>query len=96
MLFTGGRLREHQLVGLKTILRWYNDKHGGIVADEMGLGKTCQAIGTIVCLLNLNSSGRHLVICPLSVMEHWQNELSRFMSFFKFRFHLQLDSSTRG
>ncbi|EJW87399.1 hypothetical protein WUBG_01691 [Wuchereria bancrofti] len=44
----------------------------------MGLGKTCQAVSAIVCLLNDNKTGRHMVICPLSVLQHWQNELFRF------------------
>ncbi|VDN28567.1 unnamed protein product [Gongylonema pulchrum] len=74
----GLSLREHQIDGLKTILHWFQDKHGGIVADEMGLGKTCQAVAAIACLLSRDRAGRHLVICPLSVIEHWQNELQRF------------------
>uniref|UniRef100_A0A0R3RLH1 Helicase n=1 Tax=Elaeophora elaphi TaxID=1147741 RepID=A0A0R3RLH1_9BILA len=76
--FRGLSLHEHQIVGLKHILQWHSEKHGGIIADEMGLGKTCQAVGAIVCLLNDNKAGRHMVICPLSVLQHWQNELFRF------------------
>ncbi|VDM08950.1 unnamed protein product [Wuchereria bancrofti] len=71
-------LYEHQILGVKHILQWYNEGHGGIIADEMGLGKTCQAVSAIVCLLNDNKTGRHMVICPLSVLQHWQNELFRF------------------
>uniref|UniRef100_A0A915PGC4 Uncharacterized protein n=1 Tax=Setaria digitata TaxID=48799 RepID=A0A915PGC4_9BILA len=71
-------LREHQIIGVKQILQWHDKKHGGIVSDEMGLGKTCQAIGAIVCLLRSNNAGRHLIVCPLSVLRHWQDELLRF------------------
>ncbi|VBB29875.1 unnamed protein product [Acanthocheilonema viteae] len=71
-------LHEHQILGIKRMLQWYSEKHGGILADEMGLGKTCQAVGTIVCLLNDNKEGRHMIICPLSVLQHWQYELFRF------------------
>ncbi|VIO95901.1 Helicase conserved C-terminal domain containing protein [Brugia malayi] len=74
----GLNLHEHQILGVKHILQWYNEGHGGIIADEMGLGKTCQAVSAIVCLLNDNRTGRHMVICPLSVLQHWQNELFRF------------------
>uniref|UniRef100_A0A1I8EZQ0 Helicase n=1 Tax=Wuchereria bancrofti TaxID=6293 RepID=A0A1I8EZQ0_WUCBA len=74
----GFNLYEHQILGVKHILQWYNEGHGGIIADEMGLGKTCQAVSAIVCLLNDNKTGRHMVICPLSVLQHWQNELFRF------------------
>ncbi|EFO24199.2 hypothetical protein LOAG_04289 [Loa loa] len=74
----GINFHEHQILGTKRILRWYSEEHGGIIADEMGMGKTCQAVGAIVCLLNDNKAGRHMVICPLSVLQHWQNELFRF------------------
>ncbi|KAL3997820.1 SNF2 N-terminal domain family protein [Acanthocheilonema viteae] len=74
----GLNLHEHQILGIKRMLQWYSEKHGGILADEMGLGKTCQAVGTIVCLLNDNKEGRHMIICPLSVLQHWQYELFRF------------------
>lgn len=53
----------------------------------MGLGKTCQAVGAIVCLLNINQAGRHMVVCPLSVLQHWQNELLRLALIFKLLFH---------
>lgn len=74
----GISLREHQIAGLNGILQWHDEGHGGIIADEMGLGKTCQAIASIVCLLNKNRNGRHMVVCPLSVLDHWQKELTRF------------------
>ncbi|KAM3721998.1 Chromodomain-helicase-DNA-binding protein 1-like [Dirofilaria immitis] len=75
---SGLSLHEHQILGVKHILQWYAEEHGGIIADEMGLGKTCQAVAAIVCLLNDNKAGRHMIICPLSVLQHWQNELFRF------------------
>ncbi|MCP9264270.1 hypothetical protein DINM_022310 [Dirofilaria immitis] len=74
----GLSLHEHQILGVKHILQWCAEEHGGIIADEMGLGKTCQAVAAIVCLLNDNKAGRHMIICPLSVLQHWQNELFRF------------------
>ncbi|VDO75727.1 unnamed protein product [Onchocerca flexuosa] len=76
-------LHEHQIHGVKRILQWHNEKHGGIIADEMGLGKTCQVVGSIVCLLNDNKAGRHMIVCPLSVLQHWQNELLRLILMFK-------------
>ncbi|KAH7727594.1 chromodomain-helicase-DNA-binding protein 1-like protein [Aphelenchoides avenae] len=70
-------LHDHQLEGVETILSWYAKGHGGILADEMGLGKTSQAV---VALTILASQGRvpGLIICPLSVLDHWENELIRF------------------
>uniref|UniRef100_A0A915CPA8 Uncharacterized protein n=1 Tax=Ditylenchus dipsaci TaxID=166011 RepID=A0A915CPA8_9BILA len=73
----GLHLREHQIEGVETILTWYEQNHGGILADEMGLGKTCQSI---IALAMLASAGKSpaLVICPLSVIDHWENEIARF------------------
>ncbi|HEU5425921.1 MAG TPA: DEAD/DEAH box helicase [Actinocrinis sp.] len=47
---------------------------GGILADEMGLGKTLQAIA----LLASRPAGRHLVVCPSSLVGNWTRELARF------------------
>uniref|UniRef100_A0A8C8B056 Chromodomain helicase DNA binding protein 1 like n=1 Tax=Otus sunia TaxID=257818 RepID=A0A8C8B056_9STRI len=55
----------------------YEIQHGCILGDEMGLGKTCQ-----VCLLiletDLSNKERFLILCPLSVLSNWKEELERF------------------
>ncbi|WKX89637.1 hypothetical protein Q1695_008914 [Nippostrongylus brasiliensis] len=73
----GMSLRDYQRVGVATMDSWFNAGHGGINGDEMGLGKTCQAI---VMLLRLKNYGRgpFLVVCPLSVCDHWMSEVVRF------------------
>jgi len=50
--------------------------YGGILADQMGLGKTVQMIALF--LKNKPKSRQHktLLICPVSVIEHWSKELS--------------------
>ena len=76
--FLGLTLHKHQIDGIQTILRWYDNGHGGILADEMGLGKTCQTICALVLLKKRLQDPKFVVICPLSVIEHWKNEVSRF------------------
>uniref|UniRef100_A0A915JFB2 Uncharacterized protein n=1 Tax=Romanomermis culicivorax TaxID=13658 RepID=A0A915JFB2_ROMCU len=71
-------LKDYQLDGLRFFIKCYDKGHGAILADEMGLGKTCQAISFLVYLANKIQSAKMLVICPLSVINHWQEELKRF------------------
>ncbi|KAL3070820.1 hypothetical protein niasHT_037796 [Heterodera trifolii] len=79
LLQNGLKLRKHQIEGIKTLLSWHKEGHGGILADEMGLGKTCQAIVVGAILADqIGKRMRMLVICPLSVISHWETEVSRF------------------
>ncbi|KAE9556203.1 hypothetical protein FO519_000542 [Halicephalobus sp. NKZ332] len=74
----GLTLHEHQIEGIQQILKWHNEDHGGILADEMGLGKTCQTICSLVLLKKKFRKPKFVVLCPLSVLDHWENECSRF------------------
>ncbi|XP_078362236.1 chromodomain-helicase-DNA-binding protein 1-like isoform X2 [Oculina patagonica] len=75
----GIHLRGYQLEGVKWMKRCFECGHGCILGDEMGLGKTIQ---TIALLANLQGSkncrGPFLIVCPLSVLQNWQNEFTRF------------------
>ncbi|KAM5256255.1 chromodomain-helicase-DNA-binding protein 1-like [Ctenodactylus gundi] len=45
----------------------------------MGLGKTCQTIALFVYLSGrLNDAGPFLILCPLSVLSNWKEEMERF------------------
>ncbi|XP_017652241.2 chromodomain-helicase-DNA-binding protein 1-like [Nannospalax galili] len=45
----------------------------------MGLGKTCQTIAFFIYLVGrLNDEGPFLILCPLSVLSNWKEELERF------------------
>lgn len=79
--FLGLTLREHQIEGIRQILDWHRKGHGGIVADEMGLGKTCQTICALILLKKNINKPKFVVICPLSVLDHWESECSRFAPF---------------
>uniref|UniRef100_F1KTD2 Chromodomain-helicase-DNA-binding protein 1-like protein n=1 Tax=Ascaris suum TaxID=6253 RepID=F1KTD2_ASCSU len=74
----GLSLRPHQVSGVETVLSWRAEGHGGIIADEMGLGKTCEAISVLWILAKTEKLRPHLIICPLSVVDHWEKELKRF------------------
>ncbi|KAK6051451.1 protein, SNF2 family, partial [Cooperia oncophora] len=73
----GLSLRDYQKEGVSAMDSWYHAGHGGINGDEMGLGKTCQAI---VQMLRFKRDGKgpFLVVCPLSVCDHWISEVTRF------------------
>eukprot|EP00071_Canis_lupus_P027060 XP_022260617.1 chromodomain-helicase-DNA-binding protein 1-like isoform X3 [Canis lupus familiaris] len=45
----------------------------------MGLGKTCQTIALFIYLAGrLNDEGPFLILCPLSVLSNWTEEMERF------------------
>uniref|UniRef100_A0A8C8AU53 Chromodomain helicase DNA binding protein 1 like n=1 Tax=Otus sunia TaxID=257818 RepID=A0A8C8AU53_9STRI len=73
----GIKLRPYQIEGVNWLVQCYEIQHGCILGDEMGLGKTCQ-----VCLLiletDLSNKERFLILCPLSVLSNWKEELERF------------------
>jgi DNA excision repair protein ERCC-6 len=52
---------------------------GGIIGDEMGLGKTVQIVSFLSGLYrSVKPTGRHIVVCPASVMQQWVAEFHRW------------------
>lgn len=72
-------LRSYQEVGVRWL--WFLYLHGlsGLLCDEMGLGKTHQAMGLIAAAKNQGSPGKILVVCPTSVIYHWEELLKKFL-----------------
>ena len=73
-------LRSYQEVGVRWL--WFMYLHGlsAILCDEMGLGKTHQAMGLIAAVRNQASqTGKILVVCPTSVIYHWEELLKNFL-----------------
>ncbi|KAG8083056.1 hypothetical protein GUJ93_ZPchr0014g47042 [Zizania palustris] len=83
-------LKPYQLVGVNFLLLLHRKRIGGaILADEMGLGKTVQAVTYLTLLRHLyNDPGPHLIVCPASVLENWERELTKWCpSFSIIMFH---------
>uniref|UniRef100_A0A8C9LBG6 Chromodomain-helicase-DNA-binding protein 1-like n=1 Tax=Pavo cristatus TaxID=9049 RepID=A0A8C9LBG6_PAVCR len=76
---TGIKLRPYQLDGVNWLVQCYQVQHGCILGDEMGLGKTCQTISLLLYLTKeLTNRERSLILCPLSVLSNWKEELETF------------------
>lgn len=73
-------LRAYQREGFKWMKTLSQYGFGGVLADDMGLGKTLQSIAYIASVTQAmrENDQQTLIICPASVMFHWQNELNRF------------------
>ncbi len=75
-------LRPYQESGLKWLWFLYCNGLSGMLCDDMGLGKTHQGMALLAAacnhLKNDGSKGRFLVVCPTSVLYHWEALLARF------------------
>jgi superfamily II DNA or RNA helicase len=77
------RLRPYQEIGVRWL--WFLYCHGlsGLLCDEMGLGKTHQAMGLLCAIQNAHQEQmekvKYLVVCPTSVIYHWEDLLKRFL-----------------
>lgn len=77
-------LRAYQEKGLQWLWFLYSHQLSGLLCDDMGLGKTHQAMALFAAIINqfklakLNRP-RFLVICPTSVIYHWQEKLESFL-----------------
>lgn len=71
-------LRAYQETGVRWL--WFLFTHGlsGLLCDEMGLGKTHQAMALLAASANYDKK-KYLVVCPTSVIYHWEGLLSRFL-----------------
>ncbi|XP_049638338.1 chromodomain-helicase-DNA-binding protein 1-like [Suncus etruscus] len=75
----GITLRPYQLEGVNWLAQRFLCQNGCILGDEMGLGKTCQTIAFFIYLIGrLNDEGPFLILCPLSVLSNWKEEIERF------------------
>ncbi|ELK27908.1 Chromodomain-helicase-DNA-binding protein 1-like protein, partial [Myotis davidii] len=75
----GINLRAYQLEGVNWLAQRFHCQNGCVLGDEMGLGKTCQTIAFFIYLAGrLNDEGPFLILCPLSVLSNWKEEIERF------------------
>lgn len=88
--FTGLRsdLRPYQLAGVRWLWFLYHQHLSGLLCDDMGLGKTHQGMALIQAIKNFKEKEitpvpkkrpLFLIICPTSVLYHWQDKLHAFL-----------------
>lgn len=78
-------LRPYQQLGVNWLWFLYTHELSGLLCDEMGLGKTHQAMALFAAISNFNRKFENkrkphfLVVCPTSVLFHWQEKLQQFL-----------------
>lgn len=72
-------LRPYQKEGLNWLWFLYCHRLSGLLCDEMGLGKTHQAMALLAAALQKNQKEKYLVVCPTSVIYHWEELLHKFL-----------------
>lgn len=71
-------LRPYQEAGLRWLWFLYCHDLSGLLCDDMGLGKTHQAMALMAASSKL-SEEKYLVVCPTSVIYHWQDLLEKYL-----------------
>lgn len=71
------QLYEYQKTGYLWMNQILDITHGCILGDEMGLGKTLQVI-TVFQSLRKKGKVPMLVVAPVSLLENWKRECSKF------------------
>jgi len=72
-------LRPYQEVGVKWLWYLYSFGLSGLLCDDMGLGKTHQAMALLAAVLSAKEKPQFFVVCPTSVIYHWEELLARFL-----------------
>jgi SNF2 family DNA or RNA helicase len=77
-----GRLRHYQRNGYGWLWFLYENHLSGLLCDDMGLGKTHQVMGLMTGILQniaeASPDARFLVICPTTVLSHWNDKVLQF------------------
>ncbi|MDB2447207.1 DEAD/DEAH box helicase [bacterium] len=79
-------LREYQTEGLNWLWWLYQNNLHGLLADDMGLGKTHQSMALLSSIQaqpqfkgkSERDQPKFLVICPTTVLEHWEDKIMEF------------------
>ncbi|EJD52789.1 hypothetical protein AURDEDRAFT_98285 [Auricularia subglabra TFB-10046 SS5] len=89
-LIKNGDMKEYQLEGLSRLVYWHKNNISGILGDEMGLGKTLQTLSLFAYIREHEPENDlpHIIVCPLSVLQNWMDEVKRWLPSFKIiQFH---------
>ena len=78
-------LRPYQTTGVKWLWFLYQHNLSGLLCDDMGLGKTHQSMALVAAVWNdlKGKNPKFLVVCPTSVLYHWQDKLAQFLPHLK-------------
>ena len=68
--------RPYQATGYNWLRFLFENRFGACLADDMGLGKTLQTIMFLQSVVD--RVGRILIVCPVSILINWQNEIEKF------------------
>ena len=68
-------LRPYQVKGVDWLRFLFENHLSGLLCDDMGLGKTHQAMALMLWLKGKKVKEPFLVICPTTVISHWQNKI---------------------
>lgn len=77
------QLFDYQKVGVQWLWELHCQRAGGIIGDEMGLGKTVQVLSFLGSLHNSGMYKPSIVVCPVTLLQQWQREASRWYPKFK-------------
>jgi len=70
-------LRTYQARGAEWLWFLFENGFGGLLCDDMGLGKTHQVMALMTALLSgSEKAGPFLVVCPTTVISHWQKKIT--------------------
>lgn len=72
-------LRPYQEKGATWLHALFHYQLGGLLCDEMGLGKTHQAMALMASVKQESPKAKFLVVCPTSVLYHWEDKLRDFL-----------------
>lgn len=70
--------RPYQETGFQWLRFLWDHGFGACLADDMGLGKTLQTIMLLQSLMDEGKIKRAIIICPVSILYNWKNELEKF------------------
>ncbi len=84
-------LRDYQQTGYEWLWFLYENNLSGLLCDDMGLGKTYQSLALIDAItFSTTKPLKFLVVCPTSVLPHWQEKLGQLKK--KVKLHLYYGS----
>uniref|UniRef100_A0ACD5VAZ4 Uncharacterized protein n=1 Tax=Avena sativa TaxID=4498 RepID=A0ACD5VAZ4_AVESA len=78
-----GQLFDYQKVGVQWLWELHCQRAGGIIGDEMGLGKTVQVLSFLGALHDSGMYKPTIVICPVTLLQQWKREASKWYPKFK-------------